>query len=153
MFLPVSLKDTTVLPTAKPPRKKDFRHLYTHWQKVSASEPVPATSSPVEGPPPQPSVSSSDFDVPIALRKGKQSCTDHPISYFISYDNLTPSFHQFVMSLSSVSLPRPYEEVILIPAWKQSIDEEIDGPISRGTWELIYAPKADVVVGCHGSIP
>jgi len=37
----------------------------------------------------------------------------------------------------------------LIPAWKQSIDEGIDSFISRGTWELIYAPKDAVVVGCR----
>ena len=70
---PVSLKDTTTPPAPKPPRVKDFRHVYTHRQKVPASELVPATSSPVESPPPQPSVSFSDFDVPIALYKGKRS--------------------------------------------------------------------------------
>jgi len=69
----------------------------------------------VEGPPPQLSVPSSDFDLPIVLRKGKRSCTDHHISHFVSYD-LTPSFRQFALSLSSVPLPRSYEEAILIPA-------------------------------------
>ena len=52
------------------------------------------------------------------------------------------------MSLSSVSLPRSYEEVILIPAWKQGMDEEMDAFISRRTWELVSAPK-DVVVDCR----
>ena len=75
----VSLKDTTAPPTPKPPREKHFRYVYTHWQKVLIA------SSPVEGPPPQPSVSSSDFDVPIALRKGKRSWSDHHISHFISF--------------------------------------------------------------------
>ena len=51
----------------KSPRKKDFRHVYTHQQKVPASEPVSAASSPVEGPPPQPSVPFSDLDVPITF--------------------------------------------------------------------------------------
>ena len=80
----------------------------------------------MECPPPQLSVPSSDFNVPIALRKGKRSCTDYPISHFISYDRLTLSFRQFALSLSSVSLPRSYEEAILISAWKQAMDEEID---------------------------
>jgi len=89
---PVSLKDTTTPPVPKPPREKDFRLVYTHRQKVSASEPIPTTSSPVEGPPPHLSVPSSDSDVPNALRKVKRSCTDRPISHFISYDRLTLSF-------------------------------------------------------------
>ena len=84
-------------------------------------------------PPPQPSVPFSDLDISIALCKGKRSCTDDPISYFISYDRLTPSFRQFVLSLSSVSLPRSYKEVVLIPAWKHAMNEEIDALISRGT--------------------
>jgi len=90
----VSLKDTTAPPTPKPPREKDFRYVYTHWQKVPASKLVLIASSPVEGPPLQPSVSSSDFDVPIALRKGKRSCTDHSISQFVSflYYRLLPLF-------------------------------------------------------------
>jgi len=97
---------------------------------------------------PQPSVSSSDFDVPIAVCKSKQSCTDQPITHFVSYDRLTPSFRQFALSLSSVSSPRSYEETILIPARKQAMGEEVDALISRETWELVSAPK-DVVVGCR----
>jgi len=117
---PVSLKDTTTSPAPKPPREKDFRHVYTYQQKVPASEPVPVASSLMEGPPSQPSVLFSDFDVLIALRKGKRSCTDHPISHFVSYDRLTLFFRQFALSLSSlslsfVSLSRSYE-AILIPA-------------------------------------
>jgi len=147
VFSPVSLKDTTAPPAPKPPREKDFRHVYTHRQKVPASEQIPAASSQVEGPPPQPSVPSSDFDVPIVLCKGKWSCTNHPISHFGSYDRLTPLRH-IVLSLSFVSLPRSYKEAILIPAWKQAMDEKIDALISRGTWELVSAPK-DNIVGCR----
>jgi len=123
-----------------------LRYVYIHRQKVPASEPVRAASSPVEGAPPQPSVPSSDFDVRIALRKDKRSCTDHLISHFVSHDRLTPSLRQFALSLSSIFLPRSYEEAILIPAWKQVMDEEMDTLISRETWELVSAPKD--VVGC-----
>ena len=67
------------------------------------------------------------------LRKGKRSRSDHHISYFVLYDHLTPSFRQFALSLFSVSLLRSYEEAILIPAWKQVMDEEMDALISRET--------------------
>ena len=103
----------------------------------------------MEGLPPQPSAFSSDLDVPVALRKDKRSCTDHPISHFVSYDRLTLSFRQFALSLSSVSIPRSYEEAILVPAWKQTMNEEMNILISRGTWELVSAPKDAVIVGCR----
>ena len=69
----------------------------------------------------------------IAFRKGKCSCTDYPISYFVSYDRLNLSFRQFVICLSSVSIPRFYKEAILVPTWKQAMNEEIDALISRRT--------------------
>ena len=53
----------------------------------------------------------------------------HHISHFVSYDRLTPSFRQFALSLSSVSLPRSYEEVVLVPAWKQAM---------MRTWMLLF---------------
>jgi len=47
--------------------------------------------------------------------KGKWSCTDHLISHFIFNGHLNLSFCQFVMSLSSNSIPRSYEKAILVP--------------------------------------
>ena len=65
----VSPEDTTTSPV--PQLLRDFRYVYTHRQKVPASESVPTDfSSPVEGPPPQLPAPSFDLDVPLALRKG-----------------------------------------------------------------------------------
>jgi len=74
--------------TADPPALKlvkDFRYVYTHCPKVPASEQVSANPSPIDGPPP-PSVSPSDLDILIALRK------DHPISNFVSDNHINPTF-------------------------------------------------------------
>jgi len=104
--------------TLDPPASKpvqDFRYVYTHRLKVSAFEPVLANPSSVDGPP-QLSASLSDLDISIALRKGKRFYTDHPILNFISYDHFNPTFCQFVLSLSSKSIPRSYTEALLIPA-------------------------------------
>jgi len=88
----VSPVDTSEPPASKPVR--DFRYVYTHHQKVSASEPVSANLSSVDSPPlpPQPLASPSTLDVPIALRKGKRSCTNHSILNFVSYDHLNLTF-------------------------------------------------------------
>jgi len=81
--LPVPPAETKDPPASKPVR--DFRYVYTHRPKVPASDPIPAIPSQVDDPTPPPSASPSNLDVPIALRKGKRFCTDHPISNFISY--------------------------------------------------------------------
>lgn len=36
-----------------------------------------------------------DLDLPIALQKGTSSCTQHPISMFVSYEQLSPVFRAF----------------------------------------------------------
>jgi len=118
-------------PASKPVR--DFRYVYTYRPKVPASEHVPANPSLVDGPPPLPSAFPSNLDIPIALRKGKRSCTDHLISNFVSYDNLNPTFRHFALSLSSESILRSYTEPLLVHAWKQDIDEEMKALGFRGT--------------------
>jgi len=101
---PVSSVSLSIRPaeTKNSPASKsvrDFRYIYTHHQKVPISKHILAIPSPVDGPTPPPSASLPDIDVPIALQKGKWSCTDHPISNFASYDNLNPTFRQFVLSV------------------------------------------------------
>ena len=56
------------------------------------------------------------------------------------------------MSLSSISILRSYEEAILVPAWQQTINEEMNALVSRGTWELVSTPKNAIVVGCRWAI-
>ena len=31
----------------------------------------------------------NDLDIPVALRKGPRSCTEHPISKFLAYSHLS----------------------------------------------------------------
>jgi len=45
--------------------------------------------------------SSTTDDLLIALRKGKRSCTRHPLSNFISYSHLSSFFHSSISSLDS----------------------------------------------------
>jgi len=113
---------------------RDFIYVYAHRPKVPASESVSAIFSPVGGPPlPPPSASPSDLNILIVLQKVKWSYTDHPTLNFISYDHLNPTFRQFVLSLSSESIPISYTETLLIPAWKQVMDEEMKALTFRET--------------------
>ena len=61
---------------------------------------------------------------------------------------IIPLLAKFALHLSSVSIPRSYEET-LVPAWKHAMDEEMGALFSRETWDLVSLPKRAVVVGCH----
>ena len=57
----------------------------------------------------------SHNDIPIALRKGKRSCTSHSISRFVSYSHLSPSFHAFIYSMDSYSIHKFVSKALSIP--------------------------------------
>ncbi|KAH7569702.1 hypothetical protein JRO89_XS06G0248200 [Xanthoceras sorbifolium] len=41
-----------------------------------------------------------DLDIPIALRKGTRTCTQHPLNLFLSYKNLSHNHRAFLTSLN-----------------------------------------------------
>ena len=54
-------------------------------------------------------------NIPIALRNGVRTCTNHPICRFISYDGLSPSYQDFVSVLDSVQVPNSIKEALKNP--------------------------------------
>ena len=90
---------------------------------------------------------SETLDVLIAHRNVR-SCTKHPISKFVSYHNLSPSFHAFTTNLSSVDIPRSVEEAFAIPEWKNAVLEEMRTLKKNDTWSLVKLPQGKSVVGC-----
>ena len=72
-----------------------------------------------------PETISDRLDEPIALKKGVRSCTQHPISKFVSYDNLSPWFHAFTTNLSRIDVPRTIEDALAVPEWKNAVLEEM----------------------------
>lgn len=63
----------------------------------------------------------TDLNVPIAFRKPDRPCTRHPLSNFVSYSNLSPSFAAFTSNLSSVKIPKNVHEALEIPKWKEAV--------------------------------
>ena len=51
-----------------------------------------------------------DLDLPIVSQKDVRSCTKHPMSNYVSYDKLSPSFLSFTSQLSSVEIPKNVQE-------------------------------------------
>ncbi|XP_078436651.1 uncharacterized protein LOC144707428 [Wolffia australiana] len=72
------------------------------------SSPTSANSAPLASAP-------TDLHLPIALRKGTRSCTLHPISNYVHYDRLHPTYRAFALSLTSESIPRTHVEALRSP--------------------------------------
>lgn len=89
-----------------------------------------------------------DLDVPIAIRKGIRSCSQHPISKFVSYSNLSPSFHAFTTNLSSVVIPRSIEEALTVPKWKVVVLEEMHALKQNNTWRLVELLQDKNIIRC-----
>lgn len=85
-------------------------------QQCQESKPIPALVGSLEDSndiedeelnlPSQHQPSTEDIHVLIAIRKGERACTQHPISKFVSYDKLSPSFAAFTTTLTSIEIPR-----------------------------------------------
>jgi hypothetical protein len=88
------------------------------------------------------------MNMPIAQRKGVRSCTQHPISNFVSYQHLSPSYRSFVSKLSSVSIPQNLQEAISDPKWREAMQEEMRALHKNNTWELVELPSGKKAVGC-----
>ena len=89
-----------------------------------------------------------DLDLPIAVRKGVRSCTNHPITNFISYEKLSPRYRAFVTSLTDIQIPSSVHEALQKPEWKKAIEDEVCALEKNGTWELTDLPKGKTPVGC-----
>jgi transposase InsO family protein len=114
---------------------------------VEFSLPLPPSALTSEdSPPPQ---STSDLDLPIAIRKGKRTCTEHPISNCVSFDHLSPSFKAFSLSLSSLVVPKSYREALSHPGWRKAMEEEMHALELNHTWDLIPKPAGTSIVGCR----
>lgn len=95
-------------------------------------------------------VPDTSLDLPIALRKGTRSCTDHSIHNFISYGRLSSGHRGFVSNLDRLQVqePKSIHEALRIPEWKKAIWEEIRALERNGTWEISELPSGKRPVGC-----
>ena len=86
--------------------------------------------------------------MPIVLRKYTRATTAHLISNVVTYDKFHLAFRAFALSISSESLPRNYQEALLLPHWKAVMDEEMQALMSCGIWDLVPRPTGTNIVTC-----
>ena len=77
-----------------------------------------------------------------------RSCTQHPISNFVSYEGLSPTFRVFATTMTNVQIPNNIQEALNQPKWKVAIMEEIQALEKNRTWEISELPKGKNPVGC-----
>uniref|UniRef100_A0A2N9ILA7 GAG-pre-integrase domain-containing protein n=1 Tax=Fagus sylvatica TaxID=28930 RepID=A0A2N9ILA7_FAGSY len=106
---------------------------------LSPTLPIPLSSSPPQVPlasPPNPplqvptpssSIPKTD-DLPIALRRGRCTCTQHPIAHFMSYNRVSPCLHS---------------------GWKHAMNEEMNALHKNQILELTALPSGKQTVGCR----
>jgi hypothetical protein len=65
------------------------------------------------------------MNLPIPQCKGVRSYSHHPISNFVSYQNLSPSYRSFMSKLSSICIPKNLQEALGDPKWRDVMQEEM----------------------------
>jgi len=82
--------------------------------------------------------SNDDSARPIALSKGTCSTSNpHPIYNFLRYNRLSTSYHSFIFSVSSITIPKNVNETLHHPEWQQVMIVELQTLDHNSTWELV----------------
>ncbi|RVW64339.1 Retrovirus-related Pol polyprotein from transposon RE1 [Vitis vinifera] len=92
--------------------------------------------------------SMDDLNRPVAHRKGVRSCTQHPISKFVSYEKLSPNLRALITNLESIALPNCIQEALQHPEWRKAVNEEIQALQKNDTWKIMKLPQGKRPVGC-----
>ena len=92
----------------------------------------------------------SDLNLPIAIRKGTRTCTQHllyPLSHFMSYERLSSSYKNFLTSLNTMSIPKTSSEAPNGKEWKQVMRAEMEALEKNGTWDVVELPSEKSPMG------
>ena len=99
---------------------------------------------------------SSDLDIPIAIKKGKRSCTSHPVSKYLYYSKLSKIYNAFISKISNLHVPKNIQEALNDYDWKSTVMEKMNALRKNGTWEVVDLPidqKNSWVQMCvHGEV-
>ena len=150
-----------------PQSKKELRVYARKHPKKSKDQPIISASSQPEIPedgsaeipqelPGNTEIPTSHTDLPIAIRKGTRTCTqkspktstNHPISKYVSYQNLSQNHRAFTSKITNLFVPRNIEEALDDPNWKLAVLDELNALRKNGTWEIVNLPHDKKQVGC-----
>ena len=72
----------------------------------------------------------------------------YALSYQLSYSHLGPTFHSFVMAVSSTpSKPVSFQQAVQFPELRAAMDKEIEALKVNNTWNLTPLPLGKFAIG------
>lgn len=77
-----------------------------------------------------------------------QSNCAYPISNFVSYSNLSPSYASFIAAINVVPEPSTYAKASTYAEWREAMRTELDALHHNQTWSLVPLPKGKTAIGC-----
>ncbi|KAL0358151.1 UNVERIFIED_CONTAM: hypothetical protein Scaly_1500800 [Sesamum calycinum] len=94
--VPLPVPTLTIRPHTEPPTRP--LQVYSRHNRSTKTTLTTPPGLPPTAAPGNPSATPAN-DVPIALRKGKRSCTAHPLAHSLSFQHLIPNYRAFSVSL------------------------------------------------------
>ena len=107
-----------------------FSHAQSSTPEIGSAHPLPSSSALFE----------FDLDISNAIRNGIRTWTKHPLSNFMSYHCLSPSYKAFTTNWISESIPNNIQETLNEPKWKEALCEEMRTLHKNETWEVVKLP-------------
>lgn len=91
---------------------------------------------------------NNDLDLPIAIRKGTRTCTQHPMSHFMTFNKFSMVHKSFLTQLRTIAILKTLSETLSNENWRQVMKVEMEVVEKNGTWEIVDFPKGKSVVSC-----
>lgn len=63
-----------------------------------------------------------------------------PLSSFLSYDSLSPTFKAFTTSISLHTEPSSYTQAVKLPIWCKAMEQELAALKLNETWSIVDLP-------------
>lgn len=98
---------------------------------------------------PPPYLQSYHFNQVSSSSVPHQSGTAHPLSSFLFYDHLSPSYKSFCNSISSIVEPTYCHQAINDSKWQEAMATEIAALEANNTWTITPLPVGKQAIGCQ----
>ena len=83
-----------------------------------------------------------------SIATGQSSGTRYPLASILSYKNLSPIYHSFIMATSSETEPKSFKEASQSDKWIKAMNAEIEALEANHTWILTNLPPNKSAIGC-----